>query len=322
VQKLDDARLRELYRQMVLIRRFDELVLEHRLANHIYGVVHPYIGEEAVAVGVCAALRAGDRIVSTHRGHGHCIAKGADVNRMMAELYGRRDGYCHGKGGSMHIADFSIGMLGANGIVAGGMPIAAGAAMASQLSGDGSVAISFFGDGATAEGAFHEAVNLSATWKLPIVFVCENNLYATDSAYAETQPVPNVAARAAAYGIPAVTLDGNDLFAVYQAAWHAIESARSGGGPSIVECSTYRYNAHNVFGTRPREVRSAAELAHWHARDPIPALERKLIERGAMKPGDAARVEDQVRKVLDEAVRFAEASPFPAPEDALTDMFV
>jgi TPP-dependent pyruvate/acetoin dehydrogenase alpha subunit len=222
----------------------------------------------------------------------------------------------------MHIADFSIGMLGANGIVAGGMPIAAGAAMASQLSGDGSVAISFFGDGATAEGAFHEAVNLSATWKLPIVFVCENNLYATDSAYAETQPVPNVAARAAAYGIPAVTLDGNDLFAVYQAAWHAIESARSGGGPSIVECSTYRYNAHNVFGTRPREVRSVDELAHWHARDPIPALERKLIERGAMKPGDAARVEDQVRKVLDEAVRFAEASPFPAPEDALTDMFV
>ena len=313
---MQPPQIRELYRQMLLIRRFDELVLEHRFAGKIYGVVHPYIGEEAVAVGVCAALRPADRIVSTHRGHGHCIAKGADLGRMMAELYGRRDGYCRGKGGSMHIADFGIGMLGANGIVAGGMPIAAGAAMASQLSGDGSVAVSFFGDGATAEGAFHEAVNLSATWKLPIVFVCENNLYATDSAYAETQPVPNVAARAAAYGIPGITVDGNDVFAVYEAAGQAIGNARAGKGPAIVECSTYRYNAHNVFGTRPREARPAEELAHWQARDPIVRLERKL------PPGEAARVEEEVRRQLEEAVRFAEASPFPAPEEALTDMFV
>ena len=322
MQKLDDARLREMYLQMVLIRRFDELVLEHRLGNKIYGVVHPYIGEEAVAVGVCAALRPSDRIVSTHRGHGHCIAKGADINRMMAELYGRRDGYCKGKGGSMHIADFSIGMLGANGIVAAGMPIAAGAAMASQLSGDGSVAISFFGDGATAEGSFHEALNLSATWKLPIVFVCENNLYATDSAYAETQPVANVAARAAAYGIPGITIDGNDVFAVYESALHAVEQARAGKGPTIVECNTYRYGAHNWFGTRPPETRPPDELARWRARDPIPFFERKLIERGAMKPGDAGRLENEVRKLLEEAVRFADASPFPAPEDALLDMFV
>jgi TPP-dependent pyruvate/acetoin dehydrogenase alpha subunit len=322
VQKLDDARLRDLYRQMVLIRRFDELVLEHRLANKIYGVVHPYIGEEAVAVGVCAALRVSDRIVSTHRGHGHCIAKGADINRMLAELYGRRDGYCKGKGGSMHIADFAIGMLGANGIVAGGMPIAAGAALAAQFEGKGNVAVSFFGDGATAEGAFHEAVNLSATWKLPIVFVCENNLYATDSAYAETQPVPNVAARAGAYGIPGVTIDGNDLFAVYESAWQAVENARAGKGPSIVECTTYRYGAHNQFGTRPPEGRPPEELARWHAHDPITLLQRKLIDRGAMKPGDVARVEDEVRNKLEEGVRFAEASPFPSPQDALTDMFV
>ena len=307
---------------MVLIRRFDELVLEHRLANKIYGVVHPYIGEEAVAVGVCAALRLTDRIVSTHRGHGHCIAKGADINRMMAELYGRRDGYCKGKGGSMHIADFSIGMLGANGIVAGGMPIAAGAAMAAQLDGKDDIAVSFFGDGAVAEGACHEALNLSAVWKLPIVFVCENNRYATDSAYDETQPVPNVATRAAAYGMPSVGVDGNDVFAVHDATSHAVERARTGQGPSIVECATYRYGAHNQFGTRPPESRPAAELAHWHERDPIPAFARKLIERGAMKPGDAARVEDEVRALLENAVRFAEASPFPSPEEALQDMFV
>ncbi len=318
---LNDAQLRKMYRQMVLIRRFDELVLEHRLANRIFGVVHPYIGEEAIAVGVCAALRTDDRIVSTHRGHGHCIAKGADVGRMMAELYGRRDGYCKGKGGSMHIADFSIGMLGANGIVAGGMPIAAGAALAASFDGNGGVAVSFFGDGATGEGACHEALNLSATWKLPIVFVCENNLYASDASFADTQPVTDVADRAAAYGIPDVTVDGNDVLAVYAAAERAVERARAGQGPSLVECKTYRWGVHNQFGTRQPEDRPTDEIAHWRERDPITSFGAKLIERGVLELHEVDSVEQDVRDLLEKAVRFAEASPFPAPEDALADVF-
>lgn len=310
-----------MYQQMVLIRRFDELVLEHRLANRIYGVVHPYIGEEAVAVGVCAALNSGDRIVSTHRGHGHCIAKGADVKRMLAELYGRRDGYCRGKGGSMHIADFNIGMLGANGIVAGGMPIAAGAALAASFDGNGGIAVSFFGDGATAEGCFHEALNLSATWKLPIVFVCENNLYATDSPFSETQPVAAVVDRAAAYGIPGISVDGNDVLAVCEAASLAIADARAGKGPSLLECRTYRFGAHAQYGSLQPEERPADEMARWRARDPIALFQDKLIGLGVLGRSDAAGVEDSVRQLLEEAVRFAEASPFPAPEEALTDVF-
>lgn len=318
---LNDARLREMFRQMVLIRRFEELVLEHRLANRIYGVVHPYIGEEAIAVGVCAALRPDDRIVSTHRGHGHCIAKGADVKRMVAELYGRRDGYCRGKGGSMHIADFSIGMLGANGIVAGGMPIAAGAALAASFDGKGGVAVSFFGDGAAGEGCFHEALNLSATWQLPIVFICENNLYASDASFAETQPVTDAADRAASYRIPGVIVDGNDVLSVYEVAARAVERARAGRGPSFVECKTYRWSVHGQYGTPLREGRPADEIARWRERDPITSFARKLIERGVLKLHDVDGVEQDIRGLLEEAVRFAEASPFPSPEDALTDVF-
>ena len=318
---LNDARLREMFRQMVLIRRFEERVLEHRLANRIYGVVHPYIGEEAIAVGVCAALRPDDRIVSTHRGHGHCIAKGADVKRMVAELYGRRDGYCRGKGGSMHIADFSIGMLGANGIVAGGMPIAAGAALAASFDGKGGVAVSFFGDGAAGEGCFHEALNLSATWQLPIVFICENNLYASDASFAETQPVTDAADRAASYRIPGVIVDGNDVLSVYEVAARAVERARAGRGPSFVECKTYRWSVHGQYGTPLREGRPADEIARWRERDPITSFARKLIERGVLKLHDIDGVEQDIRGLLEEAVRFAEASPFPSPEDALTDVF-
>src|SRR5216684_3253959 len=225
------AQLVDMLRTMILIREFDLLAIELRKKGRIHGVVHPYVGEEAVAVGVCAALRISDRVISTHRGHGHCIAKGADIKRMMAELFGRADGYCKGKGGSMHIADFAIGMLGANGIVAGGMPIACGAALAAQLEEAGGVAACFFGDGATGEGEFHETLNIASLWKLPLIFVCENNQYAT----------------------------GN-----------AVERARRGAGPTLIHCKTFRSLFHAMRDVPPPETRSADLLAAWRGRDRDP----------------------------------------------------
>jgi TPP-dependent pyruvate/acetoin dehydrogenase alpha subunit len=318
---LDDARLVDLYRQMVLIRQFDQLALEHRLAGRIYGVVHPYIGQEAIAVGICAALRRDDRIVSTHRGHGHCIAKGADINRMMAELYGRRDGYCRGKGGSMHIADFSIGMLGANGIVGAGIPIAAGAALAAAMDGKEGVAVSFLGDGATGQGVFHEVLNLAATWRLPLVCVCENNLYASDAAGSEIHAVENMVDRAGAYGIPGLAVDGNDVLAVHNAAESAVAGARAGKGPTLIECKTYRWGVHSQRGVRIPETRPSDEIARWREHDPIASFERRLTELAVMRPGDAERIARDVQDQIAEAVQFAEHSPFPEPVDAVADVF-
>ncbi|MEC8372494.1 MAG: thiamine pyrophosphate-dependent dehydrogenase E1 component subunit alpha, partial [Pseudomonadota bacterium] len=229
---------REMLRLMQTIRRFEERATQDYLNGDIYGVVHSYIGEEAVAVGVCSALEEGDQIISTHRGHGHCIAKGADLDRMMAELYGRETGYCKGKGGSMHIADFDIGMLGANGIVGGGIPIATGAGLAAQMDGKGRVAVSFFGDGASNAGSFHESLNIAATWKLPMLYVCENNRYAANTAAAETHAREDVAARAHGYDIPGNVVDGNDIAAVYDAATTAVARARAGEGPTLIECKT------------------------------------------------------------------------------------
>src|SRR5215471_16741486 len=231
---VDDAALITMLRTMIMIREFDLLAIELRKQKKIYGAVHPYVGEEAVAVGVCSALSATDRITSTHRGHGHCIAKGADVNRMMAELFGRVDGYCKGKGGSMHIADFGIGMLGANGIVAGGLPIASGAALAAQLEGASGVVACFFGDGATGEGEFHESLNIAALWKLPVIFVCENNRYGADNAVESVRMVADIASHAAAYGMPGTSVDGNDVLAVREAATEAAARARRGDGPTLL----------------------------------------------------------------------------------------
>ncbi len=224
---------REMLRTMQTIRRFEERASDDFLSGDIYGVVHCYIGEEAVAVGVCSALETKDKIISTHRGHGHCIAKGADLNRMMAELYGREDGYCKGKGGSMHIADFDIGMLGANGIVAGGISIITGAGLAQQMDGNGGVAVCFFGDGASNAGPFHESINIAAAWKLPVVYVCENNLWAVNVPAADSVSVGDVADRAKGYGIPGTIVDGNDVFAVHQAAdpSHRAGAARRGAEP-------------------------------------------------------------------------------------------
>jgi acetoin:2,6-dichlorophenolindophenol oxidoreductase subunit alpha len=311
---------REMLRLMLTIRRFEERASADYLAGKIYGVVHCYIGEEAVAVGVCSALDRGDRIISTHRGHGHCIAKGADLNRMMAELYGRQTGYCKGKGGSMHIADFGIGMLGANGIVAGGIAIVTGAGLAAQMEGNGGVAVSFFGDGASSAGPFHECLNIAATWKLPMLYVCENNLWAAQTAAAATQAVSDVAAHAAGYGIPGVVVDGNDIFAVYQAANRAVERARAGAGPTLIECKTYRWRAHTERRGQP-DPRDREELDAWKRTDPIARLVRQLRDQGDLADGELETIERDVMDALEAAVAFADASPFPAPAQATDDVF-
>src|SRR5689334_24643700 len=310
---LSPDKQREMLRQMLTIRRFEERASADYHAGKIYGVVHCYIGEEAVAVGVCAALQQGDQIISTHRGHGHCIAKGADLKRMMAELYGRYTGYCKGKGGSMHIADFGIGMLGANGIVAGGISIVTGAGLAAQLDGKGRVAVSFFGDGASNAGPFHECLNIAATWKLPMLYVCENNMYAAQTAAAATHALSDVAARAAGYGIPGAVVDGNDICAVYQAANRAVDRARSGAGPSLIECKTYRWRAHTERPGQP-DTRDPAERDMWQRRDPIAQLERQLREQGHLDDSGLETMEREIMAALEAAVAFAEASPFPTPE--------
>ena len=311
----------EMLRKMILIREFDDLAIKLRTEGRIYGTVHPYVGQEAIAVGVCANLTDHDRVTSTHRGHGHCIAKGADIERMMAELFGRVDGYCKGKGGSMHIADFSIGMLGANGIVGGGLPIATGAALAAQLDGKGNVAVCFFGDGAVSEGEFHEALNISSTWALPIVFVCENNQYAANNAVRVQHPAPELAAHAAAYAMPGASIDGNDVLAVYDAIGRAVDRARAGEGPSLVECKTYRWYFHAMRNAPPPETRPAEEIAAWKARDPIARFASDLIGRGLLAEAELRRIENEVESELSAAVAFAEASPFPDPGDLLVDMY-
>ncbi len=309
------------YRQMQLIRRFEETALSLRLADRIYGTMHPYIGEEAIAVGVCLALKPEDRIVSTHRGHGHCIAKGGDVRRMMAELFGKRTGYCKGKAGSMHIADFSIGMLGANGIVGAGLPIALGSALASIVKKDMAVTVGFFGDGATGEGTFHESLNLAALWRLPIVWVCENNRYAAETAFEDSLAAPSVSHLAAGYGMPTTGIDGNDVEAVFSAARLAIGRARGGDGPSLIECRTFRVGVHAQRGVPIPERRSAAEIEHWNALDPIARARGWLREKAWADDEQLQALDQSVEEQLREAVVFAETSELPTPEAALDDMW-
>jgi TPP-dependent pyruvate/acetoin dehydrogenase alpha subunit len=319
--RLSPEQQREMLRQMQTIRRFEERASDDFHAGHIYGVVHCYIGEEAIAVGVCAALNRDDQIISTHRGHGHCIAKGADLDRMMAELYGREAGYCKGKGGSMHIADFGIGMLGANGIVAGGIPIVTGAGLAAQLEGKGRVAVSFFGDGASNAGPFHESLNIAAAWKLPMLYVCENNLWSAETPAASTLALPDVAARAAGYGIPGVIVDGNDVIAVHEAAVAAVARARAGEGPTLIECKSYRWRKHterNEQGDR----RPPAEIEAWKAKDPIKKMVEYLkSQQGQLTDEEFQAMDREILARIEKAVVFAKASPFPVPEKALEDVF-
>ena len=312
---------RHMLRRMQTIRRFEERASDDYQSGAIYGVVHCYIGEEAVAVGICSALKKSDQIISNHRGHGHCIAKGADLNRMMAELYGRQDGYCKGKGGSMHIADFSIGMLGANGIVAGGISILTGAGLAAQMDGNGGVAAAFFGDGASNAGPFHESLNIAARWKLPVIYVCEHNAWAANTSAQMTHAQDDVAGRAAGYGMPGIVVDGNDVMAVYQAASEAVARARAGEGPTLLECKTYRWRAHTE---RPGAVdpRPAEEIASWIARDPIKRLADDLNQQqGQFSAGEFQAMDDEILAEVEASVAFAEASPFPKPASALEDVF-
>ena len=312
---------REMLRQMQTIRRFEERASADYHAGAIYGVVHCYIGEEAVAVGVCAALNRDDQIISTHRGHGHCIAKGADLDRMMAELYGRETGYCKGKGGSMHIADFGIGMLGANGIVAGGIAIVTGAGLAAQLDGKGRVAVSFFGDGASNAGPFHESLNIAAAWKLPMLYVCENNLYSAQTPASETLAHKDIAARAAGYGIPGVIVDGNDVLAVHEAAAKAVARARAGEGPTLIECKTYRWHKHTERPTQP-DFRPEPEIAAWMKKDPVARLVDHLKkQQGQLTDEEWQEMDKRILRAIETAVGFAKASPFPKLEAVMNDIF-
>jgi len=308
-------------RTMQTIRRFEERASDDFQAGHIYGVVHCYIGQEAVAVGVCAALTREDQIISTHRGHGHCIAKGADLKRMMAELYGRYTGYCKGKGGSMHIADFGIGMLGANGIVAGGIPIVTGAGLAAQLDGKGRVAVSFFGDGASSAGPFHESLNIAALWKLPVIYVCENNSYGVNTPTAAAVAVKDVADRGAAYGVPGVVVDGNDVLAVYEVAHAAVQRARAGEGPTLLECKTYRWRNHTEIKGSP-DGRPPEEVAAWKQKDPIARFVAQLKAQRLLTDEDWKRIDDAIVREIEQAVSFAAESPFPPLTAALEDAFV
>ncbi len=312
---------RKMLRQMQTIRRFEERASDDFHEGGIFGVVHCYIGEEAIAVGVCEALRRDDQIISTHRGHGHCIAKGADLKRMMAELYGRETGYCKGKGGSMHIADFDIGMLGANGIVAGGIPIITGAALAAQLVSSDRVAVCFFGDGASNAGPFHESINIAAAWKLPIIYVCENNLWAAQTPSHKTLALPDVASRAAGYGIPGTVVDGNNVIAVHEAAQTAVKRARAGDGPSIIECKTYRWRNHTE---RPEQAdnRPAQEIETWKESDPIERLKGDLkSQQGQLSEDEWQALDKEILAEIEASVVFAKKSPFPQPESALDDVF-
>ena len=319
--QLSPEQQREMLRQMQTIRRFEERASDDFHAGHIYGVVHCYIGEEAIAVGVCAALNRDDQIISTHRGHGHCIAKGADLDRMMAELYGREAGYCKGKGGSMHIADFGIGMLGANGIVAGGIPIVTGAGLAAQLEGKGRVAVSFFGDGASNAGPFHESLNIAAVWKLPMIYVCENNQWSAETPAASTLALPDVAARAAGYGIPGVIVDGNDVLAVHEAAVAAVARARAGEGPTLIECKSYRWRKHTERHEQG-DRRPPDEIEAWKAKDPIKRMVEYLkSQQGQLTEEEFQAMDREILARIEKSVVFAKASPFPVPEKALEDVF-
>lgn len=309
----------EMLRRMQLIRAFDSLLPDLYTRQLIRGSSHAAIGQEAVAVGACAALTTEDYITSTHRGHGHTIAKGGDVKRMMAELLGRQDGYCRGKGGSMHIADFSIGMLGANGIVGGGFGLAGGAALSAQLRGSGQVALCFFGDGAFNQGAFHEVSNLSAIWKLPLILLCENNQFAMSARVEQMVSVRDLTRRAEAYGFPGVGVDGMDVLAVHDAVAAARTRARQDEGPTLIVATCYRFVGH--FSGDTQRYRTREEVQPWLERDPISFHQRRLVDSGVITEDAAGELELDAKRAVAAALEFAIASPWPAAEEAWEDLY-
>ena len=304
---------------MLTIRLFDERALALYRAGEMRGTTHPYIGMEAVGVGVMLALQPDDYVTSTHRGHGHTIAKGGDPKRMMAELLGKSTGYSGGKGGSMHIADMDRHMLGANGIVGGGMGLATGAALTAKLQKTGSVAVCFFGDGALAQGILHETTNLAAIWKLPVVYVCENNQYAMSARSDWSVAGGNPASRAAGYGIPGITIDGMDLLTVHAAAGEFVERARRGDGAAYLVCNTYRFHGHHAGD--PLNYRDKEEVERWRAQDPIERVKRYAVDGGVLQPEQIDALEQQVAAQIEEAVEFAKTSPEPSVDQLMTDIY-
>jgi len=312
--------LKEALRKMYLIRRFEEGAEESYTRGLIHGTMHLSIGQEASAVGISLPLTDDDMITSTHRGHGHCIAKGADVSRMFAEFFGKETGYCHGRGGSMHIADVSKGNLGANGIVGGGIPIAVGAALSMKKQKTGRVVVSYFGDGANNEGAFHEALNMAAVWKLPVIFVCENNGYGMSTSTKRSTAVPNVADRAVAYAMPGVIVDGNNLSDVAEASNEAVERARRGEGPTLIECKTYRHRGHSKSDRN--RYRTKEEIEDWITnRDPIRLFEEQMQEYGVIDAAGIEAVRADVEREIEAAIEFAKASPMPDIASLTRDVY-
>jgi TPP-dependent pyruvate/acetoin dehydrogenase alpha subunit len=328
VMEPNKEQLIELYRMMVKIRTFEERVAEvywedktpvfNIAADLMPGEMHLYSGQEAVAVGVCAHLRPEDAVAGTHRSHGHLIAKGVDLNKMMAELFGKETGLCRGKGGHMHLFDPDL-HFGCGGIIGGGIPHAVGAALAFRKQGRDNVGVTFFGDGAANIGAFHESLNLAAIWKLPAIFVCEDNLYAISVPKSGSTAVKSNAERAAAYGIPGVQVDGMDVMAVFEAAGEAIDRARRGEGPSLIECLCYRYRGH--FEGDPQLYKPEGEEDEWRKKDPIPRFAERLIAQGVLTEEDTTRIQEETTAAVEEAVTFARESPYPEPEEALEHLF-
>lgn len=320
--KLSNNKLLDLYEMMYRIRRFELRAKDVFLAGEMPGFIHIYAGEEAIATGVCSILEPKDQICSTHRGHGHCIAKGGRTDLMFAELLGKEAGYCKGKGGSMHISNPELGILGANGIVGAGMPIAVGAAFEMMYDKTGAVSVVFFGDGASNRGTFHEALNMASIWKLPVVFVCENNQFAQFTRQTYHMNISDISVRGVAYGIEGVSVDGNDLLAVREAAEKAVKKARDGEGPTLITCNTWRHFGHYVGD--PEVYRTKEEKAVWEApdQDPIPRFEKYLTECGSATAEDCAKIHEKIDQEIEDAIAFAKVSPYPPAEDLLKGTFV
>ena len=310
-------------RRMWTIRHFEEKVIEVHSAGEFSGAAHPYIGEEAVAVGACVALRSTDYIAGNHRSHGHPLAKGGSVKGAMAELYGRVDGYCKGKGGSMHLADFSIGILGESGIVASSVPVATGAALAAKLQGKDFVSMVFFGDGASNQGACHESMNLASIWNLPVIFVCENNQFAVTTSYHDSVAVEHISDRASAYNMPGVLVDGQDVMAMFEATTEAVRRARAGEGPTLIEGLTYRYEEHSLGLGRVRrgEYRTEEAINEWRKRDPLVIHTDRLVAQGIATAAECEMMSAQIKQEVEEATDFARNSPFPEPGALFEDMW-
>jgi len=315
---ISKKKLREMYDKMLLTRAFEEKAVALFSGGAAHGTMHPYVGEEATATGVCCALQPQDIISSTHRGHGHCISKGIDLNRMMAEFLGREAGYCKGRGGSMHIADISGGNLGANGVVGGGIPLAVGAGLAAQMKGLDRIVVCFFGDGASSEGSFHESLNLASVWKLPVLFVCEDNKYGMSTHRSRAMAIDDIALRAKSYGMKGKTIDGNDVIGVYRETKRARGYVRE-NGPMLLVCDTYRYLGHSKSDTN--KYRTSEEIEQWKKKDPIRRMREYLLEKGLFLAEELNAAEERAARAVEDAAAFAQNCPYPSIDTIMDDVY-